>query len=327
MLYHFAATLIRGDFVKPFFFTIEHTYTGRTVYLMSGKNIKIRIQILYVYRHVRNGLGTVYKYWYSLFVGKLNHLLYRIYCTQHIGDMGYADNLRTFRKQSLIFVYQKFAPVVHRNNLNGNTSFGSQQLPGNDITVMFHNGEDHFVTFLHKLFTKTGYKQIDTLRRSTGEDNFVRTGGIDKLPHCFTGSFMQFRSLLRKKMYTTMHVGVDRIIFICNGIYYTTGFLGSGPIIQINQRLAIYLTGKYREISSYLLKIIHILYILFNASTSYLQIVHPWHLLSSPRKRFSTNRCKRSFKASKRIVSITSLTKANINSKRASRAEIPRCCI
>ena len=42
---------------------------------------------------------------------------------------------------------------------------------------------------------------------------------------------------------------------------------------------------------------------------------------------FSTNRCKRSFSASIRMVSITSFTKANISNKRASFNEIPRCCI
>ena len=64
-----------------------------------------------------------------------------------------------------------------------------------------------------------------------------------------------------------------------------------------------------------------------NLLVSSLHIAHPWHLFSSPRKRFSTNRCRRSFSASRRIVSMTSLTNANIRSKRASFSAIPRARI
>lgn len=42
----------------------------------------------------------------------------------------------------------------------------------------------------------------------------------------------------------------------------------------------------------------------------------PLAFVQFPRKRFSTSRCRRSFKASKRMVSITSLTKANISNRR-----------
>ena len=52
----------------------------------------------------------------------------------------------------------------------------------------------------------------------------------------------------------------------------------------------------------------------------YLQIRQPAHLASSPRKRFSTSLCKRSFNASKRTWSITSEVKATLNNIRASHA-------
>ena len=61
--------------------------------------------------------------------------------------------------------------------------------------------------------------------------------------------------LLRKKMHTAMHIGIDRIVLVRNGIYHLTGFLCGRTVIKINQRLTIYFTRKYREISSYLLKV------------------------------------------------------------------------
>lgn len=204
---------------------------------------------------MRNGLGSVHKHGNALPVGIAYHLLYGIHRTQHIGYMGYADNLRTFGKQLFVLVQQKFASVIHRDNFNGNPSFGSQQLPGNDVAVMFHDGENHLIPLLHKLLTEAGHKQIDTFRRAAGKDDFIRTAGMDELPYRLARCFVQLRSLLRKEMHTAMHIGIDRIVLIRNGIHHLTGFLRSRTVIKVNQRLTIYLTGKYRKISSYLLKV------------------------------------------------------------------------
>ena len=204
---------------------------------------------------MRNGLGTVYKHRNALFVGIAYHLPDRVHRTQHIGYMRHADNLCTLGKQLFVLIQQKLASVIHRNDFNGNPPLGSQQLPGNDIAVMLHNGENHLIPLLHKLFTEAGHKQIDTFRRTAGKDDFIRTAGIDKLPHRLTRRLVQLRSLLRKEMHTTMHIGVDRIVLVRNGVHHLTGLLRSRTVIKVNQRLTIYLTGKYRKISSYLLKV------------------------------------------------------------------------
>ena len=222
---------------------------------MTGKNVEVGVQILYIHRHVRNGLGTVYKYGNALPVGIAYHFPDRIHRTQHIGDMGHADNLCTFGKQLLVFILQKLPLVIHRNDLNGDAFFSSQQLPGNDIAVMLHDGKNHLIPLLHKFIAETGYKQVDTFRRTAGKDYFIRAAGIDKLPHRLTRCLVQLRSLLRKKMHTAMHIGIDRIVLVRNGIYHLTGFLCGRTVIKVNQRLTIYFTRKYREISSYLLKV------------------------------------------------------------------------
>ena len=144
--------------------------------------------------------------------------------------MRHADNLCTLGKQLFVLVQQKFSSVIHRNNFNGNPPLGCQQLPGNDITVMLHNGENHLIALLHKLFAEAGHKQIDALRCTAGKDDFIRTAGIDELPHRLTRRFVQLRSLLRKKMHTTMHIGVDRIVLIRNGIHHLTGLLVVAPL-------------------------------------------------------------------------------------------------
>lgn len=87
--------------------------------------------------------------------------------------MRYTDNLGTLGEQLPVFIQQEFALVIHRNHLDGNSTLSSKQLPGNNVTMVFHHRKNHLITLLHKFLTKAGDKQVDTFRRTTGEDNLI----------------------------------------------------------------------------------------------------------------------------------------------------------
>ena len=134
--------------------------------------------------------------------------------------------------------------------------------------MMFHHGNNHFIPFFHKLVAEAGNKQVDTFCCSACKDNFIRAMGIDKLTYRFTGSFMQFRSLLGKIMYAAMHIGIDGIIFIHQRINHQTGFLCCRTVVEINQRFTVNRTAQYRKIFTYLLNI-HVHY--------FLVVTYKWH--------------------------------------------------
>ena len=50
---------------------------------------------------------------------------------------------------------------------------------------------------------------------------------------------MEVGGLLRHPMNATMHIGIDIQIFISHGIEHTERLLGSGGIVEINQRLIV----------------------------------------------------------------------------------------
>ena len=106
-------------------------------------------------------------------------------------------------------------------------------------------------------FAEGGGEEVDAFRGAAGEDDFVRTAGVDELAHCFAGGFMQFGGLLGKEMHAAMHVGIDGVVLVGDGVYHATGLLGSGAVIEIDQRLAIDFTGKDGEVGSYVLDVIH----------------------------------------------------------------------
>ena len=110
-----------------------------------------------------------------------------------------------------------------------------------NIAVMLHDRNNHFIAFLHLTVGKRRSQQVDTLRRAPCKHDFIATACIDKTTYSFTRSFMQLGSLLRQEMHTTMHIGIDRIIFIGYGFNHLARFLSGSPIIQINKRLSIHL--------------------------------------------------------------------------------------
>ena len=231
MLNHFSSSLIRRQAIQPFFFPIQYANTCRSIYLMSREDQKIGIQVLYIYFHMRNGLRSIHYERYSMRMGGSNHFLYRIYCAQHIRYLNNADNLCTFGEKLLVFIQQQFPFIIHRNHFDCNSFAGGQQLPGNDVAVMFHYRNNHFITFLHKLISKAGNKQINAFRRPPRKDNLIRSGGIDKPAYRLTGGLMQFCCLLGEIMYPAMHIGIDGIIFIYNRINHQTGLLSRCTVI------------------------------------------------------------------------------------------------
>ena len=54
-----------------------------------------------------------------------------------------------------------------------------------------------------------------------------------------------------------MYICIDIEILVTHGIEHTQGFLGSGAIVEIDQRFAIYLSRQDGEVLSYIIYIIH----------------------------------------------------------------------
>ena len=123
---------------------------------MTGEYKEISVQIFHIHCHVRNGLRRIYQERYIMIMGNLNHFLDRIDRTQNIGHMYHAHNLRSVSEKLLVFIHQKFAAIVHRNNFQIDAFPFSQQLPGDNVTMMFHYGNNHFITRMQECFAKAG---------------------------------------------------------------------------------------------------------------------------------------------------------------------------
>lgn len=202
-------------------------------------------------------LGAVHQHGYAVSVGSGNHIFDRIDRAKYITNVRHADNAGTFGEEPFVFVEQQLATVVHRDDAKLDALAHLQQLPGDDVAVVLHGGDDDLVALAEEGFAEAGGEQVDALRGTAGEDDFVGAAGVDEATDSLAAGFVEFSSLLRKEVNTAVDVGVDAVVFISDSINYASGLLGSSAVVQVDQWLAINSTGENRKISPYLFYIIH----------------------------------------------------------------------
>ena len=143
---------------------------------------------------------------------------------------------------------------------NDNSPFHRLQLPRDDIRVMLHLCDDDLIASLHLTLTERLSHQIDGLRSATRKDDFLSLRGIDKLTHFFACCLVQIRCLLREIMHPAMHIGIHIEILLAHRVEHTQRFLCRRCIIQIHQRLLIYLPRQNGKIFADLIYIVHLLF-------------------------------------------------------------------
>ena len=182
------------------------------------------------------------------------------------------------------------------------------QLPWHNIGMVLHVRDNHFVASLHLRTTERRGHEVDGLGGAPGENNLLGLAGIDELPDPLTCRLMQVGGLLAEIVNATVNVGIHVEILVAHGIEHAQWFLCGCCIVKIDQGPAIHLTAENGEVVAYLSNIVHNImnYLRIDDSTglrakrrdaSFIQLfsfslslhsLQPAHLLSSPRKRFST---------------------------------------
>ena len=148
--------------------------------------------------------------------------------------------------------------VVHGYHPEDNAALHGLQLPGDDVAVVLHRGDDDLVARLHLRQAEGGGQEVDALRGAAGEDDFVGGAGVDELAHGLAAGLMQFRGLLGEEVHAAVHVGVGVVILVGDGLDHTAGFLRRGAVVQVDQGLAVDGAAQDGEVGAYLLDVVHI---------------------------------------------------------------------
>src|SRR5215472_13322087 len=131
----------------------------------------------------------------------------------------------------------------------------TQNLPGNDIRVMFHGGDQNFIARPNLLAAVGLCYQVDGLRGAAGEDDFLVVPGIQEALDGSAGLFIMLRGAFGKRVHAAMDVGVIVAIIMFDGLDHGQRLLRGGRVIQVDQRLAVNALVKNRKVATDLLDI------------------------------------------------------------------------
>ena len=257
VLNHLAAPLVGGQFVQPVFLAVEHAHAGGAVDLVPGEDVEVGIQFAYVDGHVGDALRAVHQHGDAVGMGSGNHLLDGVDGAQHVADVGDADELGLWGEEPFVFIQQQLAAVVHGDDAKHDAALGGLQLPGDDVAVVLHGGDDDLVARLHLRLAEGGRQEVDALRGASGEDDFAGRAGVDKPAHGLAAGFVQLCGLLGEEMHATVYVGVGVVVFVGDGFDHRAGFLRGGAVVQVDQRLAVDGAAEDGEVGAYLVDVVH----------------------------------------------------------------------
>ena len=149
-----------------------------------------------------------------------------------------ATSLVRSREQRIERVQAEQA-VVGQGNVpqHGPAALG-KLLPGDEIRVMLHLGEQDLVARLDVRIAPAPRHGIDARGRPVGENALLALGGIDERADRFPGLVEQLVRLLGQLVNAAMHVGIVLFVATDDRLDDLAGMLRAGRVVEIDQRHA-----------------------------------------------------------------------------------------
>ena len=125
------------------------------------------------------------------------------------------------------------------------------ELPGHDVGVVLHPGEQHLVAGTQReVVARPRHRardKVDRLGRPADEDALPRGVGVDEAGVRRSRSLVQRRRLLREHVQAAVDVGVVVPVVVAHRIDHRVGLLRRGRVVEVDQRLAVNLPSQDRE--------------------------------------------------------------------------------
>src|SRR5262249_24667959 len=134
-------------------------------------------------------------------------------------------------------LWLQLSRVVHREGADHGTSLLRDQLPGYQVGVVLHLGNEDLIAGLEETPAIAGSNQIERSGSARGEDDLRGMTGIDESPHLFAGLVIGCRRLLAQGMNTPVHVGGVGQLEGADRVNDLTRTLAGSRVVEIDQRI------------------------------------------------------------------------------------------
>ena len=184
-----------------------------------------------------------------------NHLFNRIDGAEAIGHMGEGDELCSRGQELLVLVEQALPVVVNRHDAQHPARLLADDLPGDDVRVVFHRGDQDLVTLLQVRSRVALRDQVDALRGPAYEDHLFGSRGVEEVLHLTAGALIRPGRSNAQGVKSAVNVGVVRRIESAHRVDHGLRLLRRRGVVQIDQGFAVDRLRKDGEVLSYALDV------------------------------------------------------------------------
>ena len=165
-----------------------------------------------------------------------------------VGDVDEGEKLHLLVEQRLDGGGIERAVIKHRDVLQRGSRALREELPGHQIAVMLHAGDEDHVA-LTQVLDATGVRdEVDALRAATGEDDLVLGIRADETGRLFPRRLKRIRGAGAQLMQGTMDVGVVPFVIMRQRADDGPRLLAAGRAVEIDERVTIHLLVENRKI-------------------------------------------------------------------------------
>ena len=170
------------------------------------------------------------------------------YGAEGVGDVRDGHQLGTRRQHPLVFVHHQLAGLVDGHDSEDDALFLAEHLPGNDVGVMLHVGNDDLIAGAEVLFAERLGYGVDAVGGAAGEHDFVVIGGVEQALDLGAGTLVVVSGVLAEGMHAPVNVGVLGGVVAHQLVYDRLRLLRRCAVVEVDQRPAVDLLLQDRKI-------------------------------------------------------------------------------
>jgi hypothetical protein len=156
----------------------------------------------------------------------------------HVAGVDEAEELRALGQQVIERIQVEQPLIRHRHIAQGEAELVAQDLPGHDVGVVLHLGDEHLVARAQIGATPGVGHQVDALRRAAGEDHLAAVGRVDEAGDLLPRALEGRGGFLAQRVHPAVNVGIVAPVVVVHGLDHRHRLLAARRIVQVDQRRA-----------------------------------------------------------------------------------------
>src|ERR1043166_3918876 len=245
---HRAAAEERVHLLQKLGPAVEDAAPGGREHLVAGDAVEVAAQVLHVNLDMRSALRAVNEDGDAQLVRARRNLLDGVDRAERVRDVADADELRALAEERVELVEQEFARVVHRDDPEARALLLAEHLPGDEVRVVLHLGDDDLVTLSDELAPVAVHDEVDGLGDAAHEDALARLARVQEPSRLLARALVGRGRLLAQVVDAAVYVRVLLAQVFRAALDDDARNLRRGRVVEVDERLAVHRLGENGEV-------------------------------------------------------------------------------